>query len=73
MMTGSRHSARRFTVAVVSRLIMSAVADIVTPVLRLSERTRQRRALSRLDEHLLRDIGLSAETVRRETERPFWR
>ncbi len=37
------------------------------------ERTRQRRALARLDDHLLRDIGLSRAAVVRESRKPFWR
>ncbi|MDZ4736443.1 MAG: DUF1127 domain-containing protein [Rhodospirillaceae bacterium] len=37
------------------------------------ERRRQRRALARLDRRLLDDIGLSADDVRAECDRPFWR
>jgi len=37
-----------------------------------SERYRARRALSRLDEHMLRDIGLSQNEARREVARRFW-
>lgn len=36
-------------------------------------RSRQRRALAELDEHLLRDIGLTAYDVTREESKPFWR
>lgn len=38
-----------------------------------SERARQRRALGRLDDRLLRDIGLTPEQARSESMRPFWR
>ncbi|HYG89731.1 MAG TPA: DUF1127 domain-containing protein [Azospirillum sp.] len=38
-----------------------------------TERRRQRRALARLDDALLRDVGLTCDEVRRETEKPFWR
>lgn len=41
--------------------------------LRLHERWRQRLHLSELDEHLLADIGLRREDVRRECAKPFWR
>jgi uncharacterized protein YjiS (DUF1127 family) len=33
---------------------------------------RQRRALGRLDSHLLKDIGLDPEQARREAHRPVW-
>jgi hypothetical protein len=36
-------------------------------------RARQRRALADLNDHLLRDIGLTAELARLETSKPFWR
>ncbi|MCB1772923.1 MAG: DUF1127 domain-containing protein [Gammaproteobacteria bacterium] len=37
------------------------------------ERYRQRRALARLDEHLLRDIGVTADQAAVEVAKPFWR
>ncbi len=37
------------------------------------ERARQRRALASLDDHLLRDVGLSRAEVVREARKPFWR
>ena len=33
---------------------------------------RERRRLLELDEHILRDIGLTPEEARREATRPFW-
>jgi len=42
-------------------------------VLAWIERRRQRAALSELDAHLLRDIGVSPEAARAEAEKPFWR
>jgi uncharacterized protein YjiS (DUF1127 family) len=36
-------------------------------------RARSRRALLRLSERELRDVGLSAEAARREAALPFWR
>jgi uncharacterized protein YjiS (DUF1127 family) len=38
-----------------------------------AERRRQLRALSELDEHLLRDVGLCREDVRRACLHTFWR
>ena len=40
---------------------------------RMSERGRQRRALADLDDHLLRDIGMTRDHARREAEKPFWK
>jgi uncharacterized protein YjiS (DUF1127 family) len=37
------------------------------------ERDCQRRALLKLDERMLRDIGLSRADVEQEAEKPFWR
>ena len=36
-------------------------------------RWRERRDLSDLDDHMLRDIGLTRDNVRAETEKPWWR
>ncbi len=38
-----------------------------------SERTRQRRELLRLDDRLLRDIGITRAEATAEAEKPFWR
>lgn len=38
-----------------------------------AERTQQRRALRRLDDHLLRDLGVTRTQVEAEAEKPFWR
>ncbi len=37
------------------------------------ERRRQRRALAELDDHQLRDIGLTRAEARAECAQPFWR
>ena len=37
-----------------------------------AERRRQLRALSELDDHLLRDLGLGREDVRRVCAQTFW-
>ena len=38
-----------------------------------TERLRRRRALARLDDCLLRDIGLTRVQVWQEIRKPFWR
>jgi uncharacterized protein YjiS (DUF1127 family) len=36
------------------------------------ERSRQRRRLAQLDEHLLRDIGIDRLAAMEEVSKPFW-
>lgn len=36
-------------------------------------RARERRDLTELDDHLLRDVGIDPENARREANKPFWR
>jgi uncharacterized protein YjiS (DUF1127 family) len=38
-----------------------------------SARSRQREALSRLDDHLLEDIGVTREQANAEAAKPFWK
>ncbi len=40
---------------------------------RCYNRYLQRQHLAELDDHLLRDIGLTARDVQAECEKPFWR
>jgi uncharacterized protein YjiS (DUF1127 family) len=37
------------------------------------ERARQRQTLAGLDDHMLRDIGITRVEVARECGKPFWR
>ncbi|MCA1908870.1 MAG: DUF1127 domain-containing protein [Magnetospirillum sp.] len=37
------------------------------------ERSRSRTALRRLDERMLKDIGVSKQSVEWEVRKPFWR
>jgi uncharacterized protein YjiS (DUF1127 family) len=50
----------------------SALAAIPTVALWL-ERGRSRRVLAMLDDHQLRDIGISRADALRESAKPFWR
>jgi uncharacterized protein YjiS (DUF1127 family) len=51
----------------------SLIARSVSLLLAWIERSRQRRALGELDDHLLCDIGVTRDEARREAIRPFWR
>ena len=47
---------------------MTAAVYLVT----WDHRRRSRAALTRLDPHLLRDIGVDFATAKQEADRPFW-
>lgn len=53
------------------------LADVAGALLRTfavwRERARQRRVLAAMDDHLLKDIGLTRADVDHETGKPFWR
>jgi uncharacterized protein YjiS (DUF1127 family) len=46
---------------------------MVGAVLSWQHRHRARATLARLDDHMLRDIGLSVGDVHAEISKPFWR
>jgi uncharacterized protein YjiS (DUF1127 family) len=50
-----------------------ALAAAFMLIVRWVERARQRRALASLDDHELRDIGITRADAAREAEKPFWR
>ncbi|WGF89977.1 DUF1127 domain-containing protein [Marinivivus vitaminiproducens] len=43
------------------------------PLLVAMDRYRQRRTLAELDEHMLKDIGISRSEADQEAAKPFWR
>ena len=55
----------------------AAVADAVLRatdgLARYYRRIQERRALYRLDDHMLQDIGISRSDVELEANKPFWR
>ena len=57
---------RKLTPAATLALYIAAV------IVSWSERRRSRIALKHLDDHLLRDIGLSRAEADEEARRPFW-
>ncbi len=50
----------------------NALRSLLHTVSTWRARARQRHALSMLDDHMLRDIGLTRADVYRETMKPFW-
>lgn len=63
--TGRRIGRRGGIAAIVARLLAMLVGG--------RNRMRQRRQLRRLDDRLLRDIGVSRRDARREASKPLWR
>lgn len=45
----------------------------VAMLVKWDERQRSRKALAKLDSHMLNDIGLTTQQARDEVSRPFWR
>ena len=46
---------------------------VVARLLEWQERSRQRAMLAMMDEHLLRDLGLTRSDAQEEYQKPFWR
>ena len=53
--------------------VMTGLHWIAGNVRQWSQRIRQRQALAELDDHLLKDIGVSRTAARIEATRPFWK
>ncbi len=70
VVTGRTHRGRRRR-SFVQQLARQA-ERAVTTLLRWQELARQRRALLRLDDSMLKDIGISRVDALREADRPFW-
>lgn len=53
--------------------VVTTIGTVLDHLLSAHERWCQRQALSRLDDHRLKDIGLSRADVEREISKPIWR
>jgi uncharacterized protein YjiS (DUF1127 family) len=63
----------RTNLAPTSRSFANALSDIWLVLEKWASRRRQRYALMQLDEHLLKDIGLTRGVAASEYGKPFWR
>ncbi len=70
-------SPRHASAVLVSPRTLPPIASVVLgfggQVLRWQNRRASRRALSQLDAHMLRDIGVGSEVAMKEAGKPFWR
>jgi len=53
--------------------VVTRVRGWLIALARMHERSCQRRTLRDLDDHLLRDIGVTREQAEGEARKPFWR
>jgi len=53
-------------------IVGGAAKRVIDVVLAWQQRARERHALATIDEHGLRDLGLSRADVMRESDKPFW-
>lgn len=56
-----------------ARRMTGVVASVTVLFTTWQDRRRARQALARLDDHLLRDVGLDPLSAAHEIARPFWR
>ncbi len=63
------HSITTQSLPPLSRMVMFVALTVV----KWEDRRRTRKGLSRLDAHLLRDVGLDPATACSEMVKPFWR
>ena len=52
--------------------LRAALSWVILTLLRWQELARQRRALARLGDRMLKDLGLTRADALREAGRPFW-
>ena len=57
----------------IAGMVRRVVTDAVDLVLTWQARARSRRELASMDEHTLKDIGVTRLDVVMEVDKPFWR
>jgi uncharacterized protein YjiS (DUF1127 family) len=58
--------------AALKRWVVKPVGRAMGNVLKWQERAQERHALKRMDDRMLKDMGLTRADVFRETAKPFW-
>ncbi len=53
--------------------LAATLAVLIQTLILYTERSKQRRALSKMDYRLLDDIGVTRAAANYETRKPFWR
>ncbi len=51
----------------------SVLGGLINTVNTWQDRARERRHLSELEPHILKDIGIAPSALHREISKPFWR
>ena len=72
-MTTLAHTATPFEAALDQGAVSALLVGMARRVAIWERRARTRRALSRLDAAMLRDLGLDPMTEQAEAARPFWK
>ena len=73
-LSGLRTATRSNPAADISlRGLSTLIVKVTDTVLDWQDRARQRHRLGEMDDHLLRDIGLSRADLEYESSKPFWR
>jgi uncharacterized protein YjiS (DUF1127 family) len=71
--TYSRSALPRVQVAQPATVHVPSPFGWIPPLQWMHDRWRQRQALLKLDDRLLRDIGITREQAEREACKPFWK
>lgn len=71
--TGSSSSTFLSAVRAAAATVVANIWSVAEATMPWYERWRQRQALMRLDDHLLKDIGLSRADAEQEATKPFWK
>jgi uncharacterized protein YjiS (DUF1127 family) len=72
-MTTEKDTAETIRVAIAGASLPAMSRKVLIGLGNWYDRWQQRQHLADLDDHILRDIGISPREVERECAKPFWR